>query len=92
VSAYDLHPRITPPTSDEVVTNGDGTFTLPDPDGGDWLVSDTGRGWAATHPDDGFEGVTFLTAEDAIRAVLDYPGPCRLFGGGTYGETVGGAR
>ncbi len=51
----------------------DGSYTVvcPPEFGGDWTVRDTGEGWEATHPEDGFDGDLFATAGDALVAVLD---------------------
>ncbi len=57
----------------DIVHNGDGTYTVVDPDGGDWLVRNTPDGWEAYHPEDGFEGVLWATAADALAAIVGPP-------------------
>jgi hypothetical protein len=66
----------------------DGSYTsvCPSEFGGDWTIRDTGEGWEATHPRDGFDCPLFLTAGDALAAVLGDPGRCRLFDGGTVSD------
>lgn len=74
---------------DEVVDNGDGTYTIPDPtSNGDWLIYDTGEGWAATHPDDGWDCL-WASQQDAAAAVLGDPSNSLLAGGRTYAEVYG---
>jgi hypothetical protein len=86
---YERQPTMAPPSRDEVVDNGDGTYSIPDPNGGDWMVYDTGEGWEASHPSESF-GCRWPSAQEAIRAVLDNPYFCEMYGGGTYAEHVGG--
>lgn len=79
----------TPTMPSEVVDNGDGTYTIPHAVGGDWLIYDTGSGWTASHPQDGWEDARFATAEDVANAILGDPGPCRLWDGRQYTEVFG---
>lgn len=70
-----------------VIANPDGSYSIPDPahfDGwGVWTLRDTGEGWTATHPHDGFNAddptdvPRWATAEDAAHAVLDDPTTAR---------------
>jgi hypothetical protein len=67
-----------------VSTNADGTYSIPDgpnfPNWGVWTIRDTGHGWEATHPNDGFDGALWATANDAAGAVLGDPAKMRRWG------------
>jgi hypothetical protein len=70
-----------------VIANVDGTYTITgDVDDsyaydGPWTVRDTGAGWIAEHPRDGFDDDPFFaTAGDAINAVLGDPTYARRYG------------
>lgn len=78
----------TPTMPAEVVDNGDGTYSIPcgPPYFDNWLIYDTGHGWTATHPTDGWEDALFATPQDVAAAILGDPTNCRLFDGRTYGE------
>jgi hypothetical protein len=77
--------------------HADGTYTIvPDrPGDADWTIRDTGTGWAATHPDDGWfdqpdsTPCRWATAEDAVTAVIGNPTEPGLFNGRTYQEVFG---
>lgn len=66
-----------------VRTNPDGTYTIADgPEfpghlRGEWTIRDTGQGWEAVHPHDGFDGDLFASAVDAATAVLGDPADAR---------------
>lgn len=64
----------------EVTAKPDGTYTITGDPAGTWVLRDTGAGWEATHPDDGFEGLLWASAEDAAHAVLGNPGTARRWG------------
>lgn len=75
----------------------DGTYTIVSDIRGDadWTLRDTGAGWEATHPDDGWfdepggEPCRWGTAAEAVTAVIGNPLDTRLFSGRTYGEVFG---
>ncbi len=71
---------------DDVVDNGDGTFTIVDPtDDGDWLIYDTGEGWTSAHPNDGWEGdPRWADAFEASAAILGDPYATRMWSGELY--------
>lgn len=70
--------------------NDDGTYTITSdfPDDPPWTLRDTGAGWEPTHPDDGFEGTLFATAEDAAGAVLGDPAKVRQYGQSRVGHAI----
>lgn len=78
----------TPTMPAEAVANPDGTWTIPDPtsSAGDWTIYDTGEGWTATHPRDGWGDARFATATDVAVAILGTPLHCRMWDGSLYGE------
>ncbi|HKT03399.1 MAG TPA: hypothetical protein VJT31_28050 [Rugosimonospora sp.] len=53
----------------------DGSYTIPDPDGGEWTLRDTAAGWVASRLGDDFDGARWASAEDAAHAVLDLHHP-----------------
>ncbi|GAA2637011.1 hypothetical protein GCM10010399_82730 [Dactylosporangium fulvum] len=70
----------------------DGTYSIVSdiPGDGAWVLRDTGAGWEATHPRDGWlhlpGGVPcrWATAEDAAQAVLGDPADTLLVDGRRY--------
>ena len=68
--------------------HADGTYTIEDGDLAPWMLRDTGRGWEATHPNDGFDGHLFATAEDAAQAVVGDPSNTVLFDGRRFAEVA----
>lgn len=75
---------------DEAVNHSDGTWTIPDPTGGDWRIIPSGGGWYAYHPKDGWpENCLWSTPVEAAAAILGDPAPTRLADGRTYAEVYG---
>lgn len=75
----------------DVWLNGDGTYTIKGDHelDGDWTLRDTGHGWAAEHPEDGFDNL-WASAEDAAGAVLGDPAKYRRHGETRLGHAVRG--